>query len=100
VGDNAIAQHPDPLDFQFDHVARLDEAHMLQPAAVPNSARAEKLARIKRLRARDIRNEILEPPVDGDPTKVLADADNCSIVRASCSMTSHAEGLGAMGSGM
>jgi hypothetical protein len=31
VGDNSIAQHSDPLDLEFDHVAGLDEAHMLQP---------------------------------------------------------------------
>jgi hypothetical protein len=46
VGDNAMAQHPDPLDLEFDHVARLDEAHMLQATAIPDSARAEKFAGI------------------------------------------------------
>src|SRR5437016_6204884 len=60
---HAIAQHADAFDFELDDIARLEEAKLLEPAAVADRARAEELARVQRLRARRVRDAVLELPV-------------------------------------
>src|SRR5258706_3413453 len=59
----AIAQDPDAFDFELDHVAGLEETHLLEAAAVADGARAEKFPRMQRLRARGVRDAVLELPV-------------------------------------
>src|SRR5262245_29059997 len=59
---HAVAQHADPLDLELDHVARLEEAHVLEAAAVADRSGREELARVKRLRPRHVGDAILELP--------------------------------------
>src|SRR2546430_1315284 len=57
-----VAQHADALDLELDAIAGLEKAHLLQAAAVADGARAEELAWMQGLRARRVRDAVLELP--------------------------------------
>src|SRR5689334_1777932 len=57
---HAIAQHAEAADFELDHVAGLEEACLLEPAAVPDGTGAEEFTCMQRLVGRDVRDDVLE----------------------------------------
>ena len=48
---DAIAQYPDPFNFQFDDIAGRKKAHQLKPASTFNGSGADEFAGIQRLAA-------------------------------------------------
>src|SRR3954463_12448881 len=60
---DAVSEDADALDLELDQVAGLEEAQLLEAAAVADRPRAEELARVQRLRARGVRDAVLELPV-------------------------------------
>src|SRR5947207_11066541 len=58
--DHPVPKYPDVLHLELDHIARVKEAQLLEPAAVADRARAEELAGMQRLRARRVRDAVLE----------------------------------------
>src|SRR5947209_2466503 len=60
---HAISQDADAFDFELDDVAGVEELQVLEAAAVAHRAGAEEFARMQRLRARGVRDAVLEFPV-------------------------------------
>src|SRR4051794_24117534 len=60
---DAVSEDADALDLELDQVPRLEEAQLLEAAAIAHRAGAEELARVQRLRARGVRDAVLELPV-------------------------------------
>src|SRR5688500_1144592 len=60
---DAVAQGSNSLDFKLHGVAGFQESHLLQAAAVADRAGAEEFPGVQRLRARGVRDAVLELPV-------------------------------------
>ena len=58
--DDAVAQHADAIDMQFDRVAAGEKAADFEPAAIADGARAENLAGVDRLVLRGVGEELRE----------------------------------------
>ena len=57
---DAVAQHADAVDVQFDRVAAVEEAADLQPAAIADRAGAEHLAGVDGLVLRGVGENLRE----------------------------------------
>ena len=57
---DGVSKHADALDFQFDHVAIIEEPADLEAAAIADSARAKKLPGMNRLVLGRIGKDFLE----------------------------------------
>src|SRR5262249_43808815 len=83
---DAVAQHADPFDLELDHVARLEETHVLEAAPVADGSRAEELARVKGLGPRHVGDAVLELPshlarIAPPPFFAVHPRDHCEPVR-------------------
>src|ERR1700741_229622 len=61
--DDAVSQDADAFDLELDDVVGVEEAQMLEAAAVADRARAEELSGMQCLGARGVRDAVLELPV-------------------------------------
>src|SRR5690242_4390716 len=70
---NRIAEDPQAFDLEFDAIAALQERAALGAGAVANGARSEHFAGAQGLIHRDVRDHLLEGPVDRARIRVAPD---------------------------